>query len=103
CGAHRGAHEPARHSDPQAFRSETLRRAHAAGAQLAGQEASAVSDDAGLAERCGITVRVIEGEPRAMKITTPHDLALAELFATEERRRCHRPESAWPCTHASPT
>jgi len=70
---------------PQAFRSETLRRAHAAGAQLAGQEASAISDDAGLAERCGITVRVIEGEPRAMKITTPHDLALAELFATEER------------------
>jgi len=70
---------------PQAFRSATLRRAHAAGAELAGEEATAVSDDAGLAERCGTTVRVIEGEPRAMKITTPHDLALAELFATEER------------------
>lgn len=70
---------------PQAFRTGPLRRAHAAAADLARSEATAISDDAGVVERVGVPVRVIDGEARAMKITTPDDLALAEFYLREER------------------
>jgi 2-C-methyl-D-erythritol 4-phosphate cytidylyltransferase len=55
---------------PQAFRAEILRRAHAGGADA--------TDDAALVEALGGTVRVVQGEPRNMKITTPADLRTAE-------------------------
>ena len=69
---------------PQAFRASLLRAAHAAAAQLAADERTAVSDDAGLVERLGQEVRVIPGEARALKITTRHDLAIAALFLEED-------------------
>lgn len=55
---------------PQAFRAETLRRAHAAGGEA--------TDDAALVEALGATVRVVPGDPRNLKLTTPDDLAVAE-------------------------
>lgn len=55
---------------PQAFRTAVLRRAHAAGAEA--------TDDAALVEALGATVRVVPGDPRNVKLTTPADLALAE-------------------------
>jgi 2-C-methyl-D-erythritol 4-phosphate cytidylyltransferase len=55
---------------PQAFRADVLRRAHAEGA--------AATDDAALVEALGATVRVVPGDPRNIKITTPDDLASAE-------------------------
>ncbi len=51
---------------PQAFRADLLRRAHAGGAEA--------TDDAGLVEGQGATVRVVPGDPRNLKLTTPADL-----------------------------
>jgi 2-C-methyl-D-erythritol 4-phosphate cytidylyltransferase len=57
---------------PQAFGADVLRRAHA---QAGVGEAT---DDAALVEALGATVRVVPGDPRNLKITTPADLGLAE-------------------------
>ncbi len=40
----------------------------------------AATDDAGLVERAGGTVVTVPGDPRALKITTPFDLAVAEAL-----------------------
>jgi 2-C-methyl-D-erythritol 4-phosphate cytidylyltransferase len=55
---------------PQAFEAALLRRAHAAGTEA--------TDDAALVEALGATVRVVPGDPRNLKITTPADLDTAE-------------------------
>ncbi len=60
---------------PQAFRVEVLRAAMA----LAGNALDA-TDEAMLAEQAGHPVRLVEGDPRNIKITTPEDLAVAETF-----------------------
>jgi 2-C-methyl-D-erythritol 4-phosphate cytidylyltransferase len=52
---------------PQGFRAEALRRAHEA--QPEG------TDDASLVDAIGGIVRVVDGEPSNLKITTPYDLA----------------------------
>lgn len=62
---------------PQGFTREALVRAHADDTGLA-------TDDAGLAERCGIDVHVVPGDPLAMKITTPWDLRIARILVTEQ-------------------
>jgi 2-C-methyl-D-erythritol 4-phosphate cytidylyltransferase len=54
---------------PQAFRAPLLREAHAGGGEA--------TDDAALVERRGATVRVVPGDPRNIKVTTPADLDLA--------------------------
>ncbi|HLV04170.1 2-C-methyl-D-erythritol 4-phosphate cytidylyltransferase [uncultured Georgenia sp.] len=65
---------------PQGFRRELLERAHRAAADRAHDEARAVSDDAGLVELLGERVHLVPGETRALKVTTPADLAVAELL-----------------------
>ena len=65
---------------PQGFETSVLVAAHRTGAERAGDEALAASDDAGLVEACGGSVVVVAGDERAMKVTTPMDLALAELL-----------------------
>lgn len=62
---------------PQAFRRETLLAAH----EAARREAFAATDDAGLVVRLGGTVRLVPGDARLFKVTTPGDLALAEALA----------------------
>jgi 2-C-methyl-D-erythritol 4-phosphate cytidylyltransferase len=58
---------------PQGFAADLLRRAH--------QSASAlVTDDAGLVEALGVPVTTLPGHPHAFKITTPFDLAVAEML-----------------------
>ena len=57
---------------PQAFRVSVLRDA------LAGD--GDASDEALLAERAGHPVRVVEGDPRNLKVTTSEDLAMAEAL-----------------------
>ncbi|GAA5020800.1 2-C-methyl-D-erythritol 4-phosphate cytidylyltransferase [Terrabacter aeriphilus] len=60
---------------PQGFRRDLLERAHAV--------SSDATDDAGLVERLGERVLVVDGDPRALKVTTPADLeAAARLLAT---------------------
>jgi len=54
---------------PQGFLREVLEHAHASGASA--------TDDAGLVERTGGPVRVVAGDHRALKITSPLDLTVA--------------------------
>jgi 2-C-methyl-D-erythritol 4-phosphate cytidylyltransferase len=51
---------------PQAFSAQVLRAAHDGGAEA--------TDDAALVEARGGTVRVVPGDPRNLKVTTPADL-----------------------------
>jgi 2-C-methyl-D-erythritol 4-phosphate cytidylyltransferase len=64
---------------PQAFRREALEEALSVDAAVLAQ----ATDDAWLVERAGGTVRVVESSPANFKITTPHDLKLAELLLAE--------------------
>ena len=63
---------------PQAFRADTLRRAHAGGKEA--------TDDATLVEAAGGLVHLVSGEPDNLKITTPGDLALAEALLAASLR-----------------
>ena len=67
---------------PQTFRFATIFEAHRA----AEQEGFTGTDDASLVERRGGTVRVVRGDYRNIKITTPEDLVLAEAFLAGERK-----------------
>ncbi|MEW6420833.1 MAG: 2-C-methyl-D-erythritol 4-phosphate cytidylyltransferase [Deinococcota bacterium] len=62
---------------PQSFRRELLLRAHAA----ARAEGVSATDDAGLIARLGLPVRLVPGDARLFKVTTPGDLALAQAVA----------------------
>ncbi len=68
---------------PQGFNRELLQRAHA---QL-DESQGIFTDDAGLIEAMGVTVKVIEGHVEAMKITRPFDLAIAETIIAKRRAR----------------
>ena len=59
---------------PQGFDRAVLTAAHASGA--------AATDDAALVEALGHPVVVVEGDPRALKVTTAADLAQAERLLT---------------------
>jgi 2-C-methyl-D-erythritol 4-phosphate cytidylyltransferase len=58
---------------PQAFRAEALRRAHSG--------APEATDDAGLLEALGLSIVVVPGEYRNLKLTSPDDLAIAEKWS----------------------
>jgi len=58
---------------PQAFAAGVLRRAHHAGGEA--------TDDAGLVESLGATVRIVPGDPRNIKVTTAADLEVARALA----------------------
>jgi 2-C-methyl-D-erythritol 4-phosphate cytidylyltransferase len=62
---------------PQAFVAATLRAAHAGGGEA--------TDDAGLLESLGATVRTVPGEPRNFKLTHPEDLAVASALIQSDR------------------
>ena len=64
---------------PQAFRHEVLQRAF----QRAQREGWHGTDEATLVERSGGRMCWVEGEIFNLKITTPHDLQLAGLFAQQ--------------------
>ncbi len=61
---------------PQAFRYGLIRNAHA----RAKGEGFFGTDDASLIEHQGGEVRIVTGDYRNIKITTPEDLVLAEAF-----------------------
>jgi len=62
---------------PQGFHADALVAAYAPDSDGPGT----ATDDAGLAERAGLPVLVVDGDPDAFKITTPWDLRLARDFA----------------------
>ena len=63
---------------PQTFRAGILMEAH----RRAFEEGFLGTDDAGLAERIGCRVAVVEGEDRNIKITTPEDLKVDYRIGT---------------------
>lgn len=63
---------------PQGFTLEAIRAAHDRFAASAKSEDTAAPDDAYLAEAAGIPVVLIPGSERAMKVTRPADLIIAE-------------------------
>jgi 2-C-methyl-D-erythritol 4-phosphate cytidylyltransferase/2-C-methyl-D-erythritol 2,4-cyclodiphosphate synthase len=63
---------------PQAFRRDVLRDALAVTGDA--------TDEAALAERAGHAVRIVEGEPSNIKVTTPEDLVIAEAIGREGKR-----------------
>jgi 2-C-methyl-D-erythritol 4-phosphate cytidylyltransferase len=63
---------------PQAFVAATLRRAHSTDGEA--------TDDAGLLERLGATVRTVEGDPCNLKVTRPGDLEMAEALIAASTR-----------------
>jgi 2-C-methyl-D-erythritol 4-phosphate cytidylyltransferase len=63
---------------PQAFRRAALERALDVGDDVL----AAATDDAWLVERAGGSVRVVPSSPENFKVTTPHDLRVAELLLT---------------------
>jgi 2-C-methyl-D-erythritol 4-phosphate cytidylyltransferase len=66
---------------PQGFAPGVLRRAHDHARDGRSREGGvAATDDAGLVEDLGGSVLTVPGDPRAFKITTPLDLALAEAL-----------------------
>jgi 2-C-methyl-D-erythritol 4-phosphate cytidylyltransferase len=70
---------------PQAFRRRILAQAYATGYGRAD-----ATDDAQIAERAGVRVVVVEGDPTNLKVTSPCDLAVAEVLARHPTRRNRR-------------
>ena len=61
---------------PQLFAREVLERAH----RLALRDGVEAVDDVALVELAGHRVQVVPGDPENLKVTTPLDLALAEVL-----------------------
>ena len=61
---------------PQGFEVEQLMRCH----EHAARQGLEVTDDAALFEHYGLPVEIVEGEDTNLKLTTPVDLAIAELI-----------------------
>jgi len=67
---------------PQIFRYASLLQAHRAAAALGASEATALTDDAAVAERAGLKVVMVEGSEDNRKITTAEDLARSVAMET---------------------
>lgn len=68
---------------PQGFRRDILIRAN----QQAVADGFLGTDDAGLVERLGEKVCIVESDYRNIKLTTPEDMVIARAFLAEERER----------------
>ena len=64
---------------PQVFDMDLLRGA----LKKAADDGVEVTDDCGAVERLGMSVKIVEGDERNIKVTTPLDLKIAELFLEE--------------------
>lgn len=62
---------------PQVFRYKDILAAHQEALREEWEEAS---DDSLLVERMGISVKVVEGSEKNIKVTTPHDLEVARFL-----------------------
>ena len=64
---------------PQVFDFDLLRGA----LQKAASDKAAVTDDCSAVERLGMKIRLVAGDERNLKVTTPLDLKIAELLLEE--------------------
>lgn len=69
---------------PQAFGFKTLIEAH----RKAGAEGFRSTDDSALVERAGGRINTVAGSYRNIKITTPEDMLVAELFLRNPAEGC---------------
>ena len=65
---------------PQVFDVDLLRGA----LQKAREDKAEITDDCSAVERIGFSVKLVEGDERNLKITTPIDLKIAEFLLEEE-------------------
>ena len=65
---------------PQVFDFDLLRGA----LKKAEEEQALLTDDCSAVERMGMSVKLVEGEERNLKVTTPLDLKIAALLLEEE-------------------
>ena len=64
---------------PQVFDFDLLRGA----LKQAEEEKAAITDDCSAVERLGMKVKIVEGDERNLKVTTPMDLKIAEMLLEE--------------------
>lgn len=64
---------------PQVFDFDLLRGA----LKKVRQEEAEITDDCSAVERMGFSVKIVEGDERNIKVTTPMDLKIAEIFLEE--------------------
>lgn len=64
---------------PQVFDLDLLRGA----LKKARQEGAAITDDCSAVENMGMSVKIVEGDERNIKVTTPMDLKIAQLLLEE--------------------
>ena len=64
---------------PQVFDFDLLRGA----LKKADADGAAVTDDCSAVERLGMSVKIVEGDERNLKVTTPMDLKIAEMLLEE--------------------
>ena len=64
---------------PQVFDFDLLRGA----LQKAARDGAEVTDDCSAVERLGMSVKIVEGDERNLKITTPIDLDIAKRLLEE--------------------
>lgn len=65
---------------PQVFDLDLLKGA----LKKAKEDKAELTDDCSAVERIGMSVKIVEGDERNIKVTTPLDLAIAELFLEEQ-------------------
>jgi 2-C-methyl-D-erythritol 4-phosphate cytidylyltransferase len=66
---------------PQVFKKDILLKAY----RKAASGRTEATDDASLVEKLGIKVKVVSGDDKNIKITTPLDLSLAEVLIREKK------------------
>ena len=66
---------------PQVFDADILRGA----LKKAVRDGAEITDDCSAVERIGLRIRMVEGEERNLKITTPMDLKLAEMLLEDRK------------------
>ena len=66
---------------PQIFDIDLLRAA----LKKAAEDGAQITDDCSAVERLGMSVRMVEGDERNIKITTPLDLEIAEVLMEERK------------------
>lgn len=65
---------------PQVFDTDLLKGA----LRKAALEKAEITDDCSAVERMGMSVKIVEGEERNIKVTTPMDLQLAQILVKEK-------------------
>jgi 2-C-methyl-D-erythritol 4-phosphate cytidylyltransferase len=66
---------------PQVFDIQLLRAA----LKKAKDEGTEITDDCSAVERLGMKVKMVEGDERNIKITTPLDLKIAQLLMEDDQ------------------